>query len=233
MNPSTSLTGRPQRTYEAIFRHPIAHSVAWRDILVLLGHLGQVAQETNGNLRITRHGQTLVLPPPHAKEITEPSELLELRHFLERSEKSPPEVPVNESRWLVVIDHQEARIFHSELPGSAPGRILSHAPDRYFRHAPHSKDFSRGREKPDPNSFCAPVAQALSDAGKILIFGCGTGAGSEMEQFIAWLKQHHPDLAGRIIGSLIVDQHHLTEAQLLAKAREFYAHDHSAAGAQS
>jgi hypothetical protein len=44
-----------------------------------------------------------------------------------------------------------------------------------------------------------------------------------MDQFIAWLKLHHADVANRIIGSLVVDEHHLTENQLLAKAREFYA----------
>jgi len=44
-----------------------------------------------------------------------------------------------------------------------------------------------------------------------------------MEQFIAWLKLHHPDQASHIIGSLVVDEHHLTDDQLLAKARDFYA----------
>jgi hypothetical protein len=44
-----------------------------------------------------------------------------------------------------------------------------------------------------------------------------------MDQFIAWLKLHHPEPASRIIGSLVVDEHHLTENQLLATAREFYA----------
>jgi len=44
-----------------------------------------------------------------------------------------------------------------------------------------------------------------------------------MEQFIAWMKNHHPELAKRIVGSLVVDEHHLTEGQLLAKAKDFYA----------
>jgi hypothetical protein len=48
------------------------------------------------------------------------------------------------------------------------------------------------------------------------------GRSSEMEQFIGWAKTHHPELAGRMIGSLTVDEHHLTPDQLLAKAREFY-----------
>jgi len=46
-----------------------------------------------------------------------------------------------------------------------------------------------------------------------------------MDQFVAWLKLHHPKLAKRIIGSLVADEHHLTEGQLLAKAREFYANE--------
>jgi hypothetical protein len=44
-----------------------------------------------------------------------------------------------------------------------------------------------------------------------------------MDQFIAWVKFHRPEIASRIIGSLVVDGHHLTADQLLAKAREFYA----------
>jgi hypothetical protein len=69
------------------------------------------------------------------------------------------------------------------------------------------------------------VAQALQAAEQILILGTGTGTSSEMDQFVAWLKLHHPGLAKRIIGSLVVDEHHLTEGQLLAKAREFYANE--------
>ena len=44
-----------------------------------------------------------------------------------------------------------------------------------------------------------------------------------MDQFVAWLGQHHRELAARIIGTMVVDQSHLTEDQLLAKAREYYS----------
>ena len=100
---------------------------------------------------------------------------------------------------------------------------LPHEPDRYFRHAHKSKDFSRGQEKPEPNSFFEPVVNALQAHGQILVFGSGTGTSSEMDQFISWAKLHHPEVAGRIIGSQVVDEHHLSADQLLAKAREFYA----------
>lgn len=53
-------------------------------------------------------------------------------------------------------------------------------------------------------------------------FGTGTGASSAMEQLIGHLKHHHADVAKCIVGSVAVDEHHLTEGQLLARAREFY-----------
>ena len=121
-----------------------------------------------------------------------------------------------------MIDHHEARIFRSEMHGALPQQILPHEPDDYFRHAHNSKDFSRGQEKPDADSFFALVVPALPGAGPILLFGSGTGGGSEMDQFVAWLDRHHPALAKRIVGTQVVDQHHLTEAQLLAQARDFF-----------
>jgi len=96
-------------------------------------------------------------------------------------------------------------------------------PEDFFRHAHNSKDFTRGQERPDPNSFFEPVAGVLNGAGEILIFGPGTGMSSEMDQFVAWLKLNRPDLGKRIVGSVVVDENHLTEDQLLAKARDFYA----------
>ena len=56
-----------------------------------------------------------------------------------------------------------------------------------------------------------------------MLFGSGTGKSSAMEQLLADLKDHHPDVAEKVIGSVLVDAHHTTESQLLAKARDFYA----------
>jgi hypothetical protein len=223
MNSLASLTGSHLRTYNAIFQHPVSHNLDWRAVRALLRKLGHVAEEPNGNLKVTRNGQTLVLRPSRSKDVGETEELMALRHFLERSEAAPAETNGKEADWLLVIDHHEARIFRTESHGALPQQILPHEPEDYFRHAHNSRDFSRGREKPDPNSFFEPVAKALQAAGQILIFGTGTGTGSEMEQFASWLKLHHPDVHTRVIGSLVVDEHHLTPSQLLAKAREFYA----------
>jgi hypothetical protein len=222
MNSTETLTGAHLRTYNTIFQHPISHNLKWHDVHALFHEIGQVESEPNGNLKVSRNGQILVLHPQTAKDVSETDEIMRLRHFLLRSETKPPESDTKESHWLLVINHDEARIFRSEMHGAIPQSIQPHEPEAQFRPAQDSRDFKRGRDKPDPNSFFKPVAAALQAAGEILIFGSGTGASSEMDQFIEWLKQHHPELSKRVIGSVVVDEHHLTEGQLLEKAREFY-----------
>jgi hypothetical protein len=189
----------------------------------MLGKFGEVEEEHNGNLKVTRNGQVIVLHPPRTKDVAEMDEIMTLRHFLQHSELAAPDTHEKKPHWLLVIDHHEARIFRAELDGGVPERILPHVPDDYFHDAHDSKSSSRGQEQPDPKDFFEPVAKVLQIAGPILIFGNGTGTSSEMHQFIEWIKLHHPQVAARIIGSQAVDESHLSEGQLLAKAREFYA----------
>ena len=222
MKTNTPLTTSHQRTFDRIFQHPISHNLEWRDVRALLEDMGDVSKEHNGSLKVTRNGQTLVLHPTSEKDVTEMEEVMKLRHFLERSETVAPSSSKKEIHWLLVIDHHEARIFHAELESSVPQRIMPYEPGSYFRHTPDSIATSRGQEKPDTNTFFEPVAKILQAPGPILIFGTGKGTSSEMDQFVAWLKHHHPETAKKIVGSLVVDEHHLTEDQLLATARDFY-----------
>jgi hypothetical protein len=221
--PST-LSGAHLRTYNTIFQHPISHNLEWRTVRSLLEHIGNVVEENNGNLRATRNGETLVLHPARTKDVSETDEILGIRRFIEKSEAAAPSTSTpTEAHWLLVIDHHEARIYRSQMNGAVSQQILPHEPDAFFRHAHNSKEFSRGQEKPDPETYFSPVAAALKDAAQIVVFGSGKGTSSEMEQFISWARHRHPELSKRILGSLVVDEHHLTQGQLLAKAREFYA----------
>lgn len=220
MNPPSNLKGSHLRTYNTIFQHPLSHNLDWREVRSLFKHLGEVTEESNGHFKITRNGQTLVLHRPNTKDVANADEVMSLRHFLEKSETISATTDSKDTHWLLLIDHHEARIFRSEMHGDLPRKIL---PAEYSQHTRDSGDVSRGKEKPDATSFFKPVAEALQAAAEILVFGTGTGASSEMNQFTAWLNQHHPELARRVVGSVVVDERHLTDDQLLAKAREFYA----------
>jgi hypothetical protein len=197
MKAMLSLIGSRLRTYNGIFQHPVSHKLSWDDVPALFGRPGQIEDEPNGHLKETRNGQTLVLHLPHAKDVTETSEVKSLRQFLEKSDTLPPEIDGQKSPWLLVIDRHDARICLSEMGGAVPLSMLAQEPEALRRLATDAKDFSRGKSKPGPNSFFKPVANVLP-------------------------ALQHPDQARHIIGSMVVDEHRLTEDQLLARARKFY-----------
>ncbi len=129
----------------------------------------------------------------------------------------------NGTHLLVVIDHRQARIYRVELSGSLPQRITPYDPGGFGRHLHSVQDDSNGWQKPERKSFCDAVARTLRGAEKVLIFGSSTGASSPMDYLLAELKQHHRDVAKHVVGSIVLDEQHLTEDQLLARAREIYA----------
>jgi hypothetical protein len=221
--PPPSLHGSHLRTYEKIFQHPVSHNLPWRDVLALFSHLGDVEVETGGRLRVMRQGHTLILPTPRTKDVDDVDMLMQLRRFLEHSETplTPSVAPTG--RVLVVIDHNGARLFSLDAPDAGRQLLLPDEPAENFRRAHVARDFASGKSRPAPAAFFALVAEALRDAGPVLIFGTGTGTSSEMDQFTAWAKKQYPDLARRITSARAVDEHHLTEAQLVALAREVFA----------
>lgn len=124
---------------------------------------------------------------------------------------------------LVVIDHQEAKVYRTEVHGAVPQHITPFDPHGYGKHLHSAHEWTDGKRQPERKSFYEAIAKTLRGAEQILLFGSGTGRSSAMEQLVADLKDHHPDVAEKIIGSVVVDAHHTTEDQLLAKARDFYA----------
>lgn len=124
---------------------------------------------------------------------------------------------------LVVIDHREARIYRTEVHGAVPVRIAPYDPHGYGKHLHCAQKWTDGKRLPERKSFYEAVAKTLRGAEQVLLFGGGTGRSSAMEMLLADLKAHHSDVAEKVIGSVVVDAHHTTDGQLLAKAREFYA----------
>jgi len=216
------LTGSHRHTYDAIFQHPLARNLDWRDLRSMLAALADV-QEHNGNLKVTRNGHTLILHPPVRKTFSDVQGLMNIRHFLEHSTEAPLQTAAPGTHLLVVIDHRQARVYRTELSGSVPHCVSPYNPGGYGRHLHYVQNDSNGQRKPERRSFYDAIAQTLRGAEKILLFGSSTGASSAMDQLFTGLKEHHADVASHVAGSIVVDEQHLSEDQLLAKAREFYA----------
>ncbi len=219
------LNGSHKRTFDHVFQHPLAHNLEWRDVWSMFGamHDTQAVEEPNGNLRVTRNGETLVLHRPKHKDLADAEELMQVRHFLEKSETKAPASAATGTHLLVVIDHRQARIYSAELKDSIPHKIVPYDPFGFGRDLHYNQDDSNGQRKPEQKSFYEAIAKTLGGAQKILLFGTGTGGSSAMDVLLADLKKHHHDTAAKVVGSVTIDEHHLTDNQLLAQARELFA----------
>src|SRR5450432_2757528 len=219
------LSVTQQKIYERLLQHPMPNNIQWREVWNMLTALGgaETKEDDNGTLKVSRNGQTLVLHRPRGKDLSDKKDLMHIRHFLERAGAPPTPAPTAAgTHLLVVIDHREARIYQAELHGAVPQRIAPYDPFGLGRDLHYNQDDANGQRKPEQKSFYEAVAKTLRSAKQILLFGTGTGASSAMEQLLLDLKKHHHDLSERVIGSIAVDEHHLTEDQLLAKARELF-----------
>ena len=119
----TKAFGNHQSTYDSVFQHPVARNLQWRDVKAMLTSLADSTEDHGESLKFVRNGQTLTLHPPKRKDFSDIQEVMQVRHFLERSDVAAPAAVAEGAHLLVVIDHREARIFSAELSGSVPERI--------------------------------------------------------------------------------------------------------------
>lgn len=85
------LNGHHHRTYEAIFRHPPAHNLAWHDVRSLLDNLADMTENDRDSFRAMKDGQELVLHVPLYMDFVTAEDLLTVRRFL--TQTSEPSVP--------------------------------------------------------------------------------------------------------------------------------------------
>jgi hypothetical protein len=195
----------------------MTHNLERRDIRVLFETLGEVEHEHNGNLKATLNGNTMVFHSPTDSNVATTEEITRIRHFLHESGVAA----TNEtSHVLLVIDHREARIFHTGAADLAADVLKPGDPQGHEGHVHSAQAFVDHQGIPHRESYFRAVAKTLEAADQVIILGSGTGSSSERVLFGTWLADHEPKLAAKIVASEVVDESHLTAGQLLAKARE-------------
>ncbi|MEH1795919.1 hypothetical protein [Nostoc sp.] len=157
----TQMSRIHQTTYNAIFQHPVARNLQWHDVRSMLNAVTDETQEHNGTLRFTRNGETLTVHPSKHKDLSDIHELMQIRHFLERSTLPAQAIIAEGVHLLVVIDHREARIYKTELHGSVPERIVPYDPDGSHRHLHNVDDDANGQRQPELKPFYEAIARSL------------------------------------------------------------------------
>ena len=117
---------------------------------------------------------------------------------------------------VVWIDHHEARVFHFS-PTDVDQLVLHpHNPTRHIHHKASSIGSGHAAED---QAFFAAVAEALADAGAVLI----TGPANAKTELVKHIHRHDPKLMNAIAAVETVD--HPSDAALVAYARKYFKAD--------
>ena len=210
-----------QRIYNQVFQHPMTHSLEWKDVRSLFEALGQVEDDKNSNVKVSMSGQTIVFDSPTHTDVISPDQVNKIRHLIRAA--TVGSAGEEGLHMLLTIDHKNAKVYRTEVKGTVPETITPHNGLGHETHVHSKHDYSDHIEKPNHNEYFEAITHSLMSAEKVLIFGDGNGSSNTMDLYIAWLTEHHKPLTERILAAVKVDQSHLSEGQLLARAREIYA----------
>jgi stalled ribosome rescue protein Dom34 len=122
----------------------------------------------------------------------------------------------NHYHALVWIDHREAKVFQFNATDVDRTTVRSTHPDQHIHHKANAGDSGHA---PVDQEFLKRVAQAIAQAGAILI----TGPANAKTELVTYIKKTEPLLAERISGVETLD--HPSDGALLKLARTFFKAD--------
>ena len=221
------------RTLDAIFHHPVPHNLSWMDTLRLLTHLGSAEEKADGKYSLTINGRHLIFHKPHSKILTR-VRVTDLRHYLASAGVSPqdpygaePPVKPESVDVVVLIDHHSAKLYRIDLSSNQPGEAIRPYDPHHFLHHLHHRDELReqGQRAPEDLTFYDRIAEALRDADRIVLLSHGTGESNASQILAKRLKKQHPNVYARIVRQAVVNTSAMTEAEIVAYARQALATD--------
>jgi stalled ribosome rescue protein Dom34 len=117
---------------------------------------------------------------------------------------------------VVWIDHREAHVIEFN-PDEAEAGVV-HARSKH-EHLHHKRGAIGSGKAPEDHAYYQAIAEAIQDAGEILIVGPST---AKLE-FFRHLQKHAPAIAARVVSVETVD--HPTSGELLKFARRHFIAD--------
>lgn len=224
-----ALHGAHRRTLEALFRHPAAHNLEWMDVVALIEKIGTVQQKADNKFAFDVGREHHMMHKPHSKDLTS-SEVVDLRHFLQRAGWSPesPSQPAARPEpmalsLMVVVDHHGARIYRIDVASADASKheIRPYDPHHFLHHLTHKGESrEQGQRAPEDTDFYRSIAEALAAGGRIVVVGHGTGKSNAAEHLMGYLRTHHPETYQRVVREIDADLSAATTPQLLELAEQ-------------
>lgn len=219
----TMLHGAHLRTLESIFRHPTAHNLEWMDVVSLMETIASVRRDANSKWAFTIGAEHYQMHKPHTKDLTS-SEVVDLRHFLERAGCSPEhssqaaaDPSAAAPSLMIVVDHHGAKIYRIDKTSDEHQKveIAPYDPHHFLHHLAH-KDQSRqeGQRAPEDTEFYKRIGDAVAGGGQIVVVGHGTGKSNAAQHLVEYLRTHHRETYQRIVREIGADLSAVTTPQL-------------------
>jgi hypothetical protein len=157
--------------------------------------------------------------------------VLRLRRLLQQAgispehpEPAPPGPRGDQAMRLVVrLDHHGASLWRFEGEQMEASVLHPHGlwgGDQNLSHR-HERDLA-GQRAPLDHDYLERISNAIADADAVLLLGHGQGQADVRRLLVAHIRRHHRQLLERIAGVVTLDDTALSDAQLLALAREHF-----------
>lgn len=125
---------------------------------------------------------------------------------------------------VAVIDFHEAVVYPTDAaPRQRPERLVATDPEGHFHHLHHHAGNPSGAYEGDSPEYWRDLTEALSPAGAILLLGHGKGKANASHRWVAYVEQHHKDVAAKVVADVRVDIDHLEASQVLGLAQYYFA----------
>lgn len=127
----------------------------------------------------------------------------------------------------VALTRDEARVWETgEDRATRPTRVRAPSEEQRHHHVREAQHHHGHDTDHADVAFFESITRAVSDASSILLIGHGKGKANEMLRLTQFWERKHPDLAQRVVGALDSDLEALSEAQVLALARDWFDEYH-------
>ncbi|WP_408591418.1 hypothetical protein [Novosphingobium sp.] len=212
------LNGHQRKILASIMQHPASHNLEWHDVLSLLPHLGSLTERHGGGYDFAIDTDHITLGKSHDKDVGA-DDLRGLRALLTRAKVAPagPVEPA-EATCIVLIDHQQARLFANGDSDGNPTVIKPEDADGSRRRIEHKQgnDDHDGGHAAEEDHYYERIAIALQSAQRIVVFSDGKGRSNAGAYLVDYLERHHPGVAGHIVATERIDIAHTSDGETVA-----------------
>jgi hypothetical protein len=124
---------------------------------------------------------------------------------------------------VITLTQEEAKIWSTGLEKTSKPEKISAVDHNTHQHKLRQERRHKGPGlDPVTKEFFESVSTACKTAAEILLLGHGSGKADMAHNFQSYLKEKHPDIAKKIVGTIEADVAHMTEPQVLAQARAWF-----------